>query len=114
MIQKRYHERGQPCPVAVVCGMHPALFMIAGLEIPHGKNEYDAAGGLLGEAVQVILGPKTGLPIPAHARIALKGFTQRNDRTDEAPLGEWPGYSAGALKKEPPIRIETMMYRDDP
>ena len=34
MIQKKYHERGQPCPVAVVCGMHPALFMIAGLEIP--------------------------------------------------------------------------------
>ena len=56
MIQKKYHERGLPCPVAVVCGMHPALFMIAGLEIPHGKNEYDAAGGLLGEPVQVIKG----------------------------------------------------------
>src|SRR5215204_4958963 len=63
MIQKKYHERGLPCPVAVVCGMHPALFMIAGLEIPHGKNEYDAAGG---------------------------------------------------LKKEPAIRVETMMYRDNP
>ena len=46
MIMRRYHERGEPCPVAVVCGMHPALFMVAGLEIPYGKNEYDAAGGL--------------------------------------------------------------------
>ena len=114
MIQKKYHERGQPCPVAVVCGMHPALFMIAGLEIPHGKNEYDAAGGLLGEPVQVIKGPATGLPIPAHAEIAFEGFIHPNDRIDEGPLGEWTGYYAGGLKKEPAIRVETMMYRDNP
>jgi 4-hydroxy-3-polyprenylbenzoate decarboxylase len=114
MIQRKYHERGEPCPVAVVCGMHPALFMIAGLEIPHGKNEYDAAGGLLGEAVEVILGPKTGLPIPANAEIAFEGFIHANDRVDEGPLGEWTGYYAGGKKKEPAIRIETFMHRRDP
>ena len=85
MIQKKYFERGQPCPVAVVCGMHPALFMIAGLEIPHGKNEYDAAGGLLGEPVEVIYGPKTGLPIPAHAEIAFEGFIHPNDKRRRRP-----------------------------
>jgi UbiD family decarboxylase len=114
MIQKKYHQRGQPCPIAVVCGMHPALFMIAGLEIPYGKNEYDVAGGLLGEPVEVIMGPKTGLPIPAHAEIAFEGFIHPNDLIDEGPLGEWTGYYAGGLKKEPAIRIETMMYRDNP
>jgi 4-hydroxy-3-polyprenylbenzoate decarboxylase len=114
MIQKKYFERGLPCPVAVVCGMHPALFMIAGLEIPHGKNEYDAAGGLLGEPVQVIMGPKTGLPIPAHAEIAFEGFIHPNDKIKEGPLGEWTGYYAGGVKQEPAIRVETMMYRDDP
>jgi 4-hydroxy-3-polyprenylbenzoate decarboxylase len=114
MIQRKYHERGLPCPVAVVCGMHPALFMIAGLEIPHGKNEYDAAGGLIGEPVEVIAGPKTGLPIPAHAEIAFEGFIHPDDRIDEGPLGEWTGYYAGGLKKEPVIRVETLMHRDDP
>jgi UbiD family decarboxylase len=114
MIQRKYHERGEPCPVAVVCGMHPALFMIAGLEIPHGKNEYDAAGGLIGEPVEVILGPKTGLPIPANAEIAFEGFIHANDRVDEGPLGEWTGYYAGGKKKEPAIRVATFMHRDDP
>ena len=114
MIQRKYHERGQPCPVAVVCGMHPALFMIAGLEIPHGKNEYDAAGGLIGEPVEIIMGPKTGLPIPAHAEIAFEGFIHPNDKIDEGPLGEWTGYYAGGLKKEPAIRVETMMMRNNP
>ena len=51
LIMRKYHERGEPCPLVVVCGMHPALFMIAGLEIPYGKNEYDAAGGMLGESL---------------------------------------------------------------
>jgi 4-hydroxy-3-polyprenylbenzoate decarboxylase len=114
MIQRKYFERGKPCPVAVVCGMHPALFMIAGLEIPHGKNEYDAAGGLLGEPVEVILGPRTGLPIPAHAEIAFEGFIHPNDRVQEGPLGEWTGYYAGGVKQEPAIRVETFMYRNDP
>src|SRR6202162_5363124 len=114
LIKRRYHERGEPCPIAVVCGMHPALFMIAGLEIPYGKNEFDAAGGLIGEPVEVIAGPRTGLPIPAHAEIAFEGFIYPNDLIDEGPLGEWTGYYAGGQKKEPAIRIETFMHRNDP
>ena len=92
---------------AVVCGMHPAQFMIAGLEIPYGRNEYDVAGGLIGEPIEVIAGPRTGLPIPAHAEIAFEGFIHPNDLRDEDPLGEWTGYYAGGLKQEPAIRIET-------
>ena len=45
IIMGKYHERGQPCPVAVIAGIHPALFMLGGLEIPYGKNEIEAAGG---------------------------------------------------------------------
>ncbi len=114
LIMRRYHERGEPCPIAVVAGMHPALFMVAGLEIPYGKNEYDAAGGLIGEPVEVIAGPATGLPIPAHAEIAFEGFVAPGDLIDEGPLGEWTGYYAGGRKQEPAIRIATFMHRNDP
>ncbi len=74
IIKRNYHERGEPCPIAVVCGMHPALFMIAGLEIPYGKNEYDAAGGLIGEPVEVIAGPRTGPADPGPCRDRLRGL----------------------------------------
>jgi 4-hydroxy-3-polyprenylbenzoate decarboxylase len=114
LIMRSYHEKGEPCPIAVVVGMHPALFMVAGLEIPYGKNEYDAAGGLLGQAVEVIEGPRTGLPIPANAEIAFEGFVHPNDLIDEGPLGEWTGYYAGGVKKEPAIRVETLLHRNDP
>jgi 4-hydroxy-3-polyprenylbenzoate decarboxylase len=62
----------------------------------------------------VITGPRTGLPIPAHAEIAFEGFVHPNDLIDEGPLGEWTGYYAGGMKKEPAIRVETLMYRNDP
>jgi len=114
LIKRRYHERGEPCPIAVVAGMHPALFMVGGLEIPYGKNEYDVAGGLIGEPVEVMEGPATGLPIPAHAEIAFEGFIHPDDLLDEGPLGEWTGYYAGGRKKEPAIRIETFMHRNNP
>jgi 4-hydroxy-3-polyprenylbenzoate decarboxylase len=114
LILNRYKELGQKCPVAVVCGMHPALFMVAGLEIPYGKNEYDAAGGLLGEPVETIPGPVTGLPIPANAEIAFEGYVSLDDLIDEGPLGEWTGYYAGGHKKEPAIRVESFMHRDNP
>ncbi len=114
LIKRRYHELGKPCPIAVVAGMHPALFMVAGLEIPYRKNEYDVAGGLIGEPVEVIKGPATGLPIPAQAEIAFEGFVHPDDLLDEGPLGEWTGYYAGGHKKEPAIRIETFMHRSEP
>src|SRR6476659_6300069 len=75
IIMRKYHERGQPSPVAVVAGMHPALFMLGGVEVPYGKNELEAAGGI---------------------------------------LGEWTGYYASGSDLEPAIRIETLMYRNDP
>ena len=31
MIMNKYFDRGERCPIAVVAGMHPALFMVAGL-----------------------------------------------------------------------------------
>ena len=74
LLMRRYHQRGEPCPIAVVVGVHPGLFAVAGLEIPYGKNEYEAAGGLLGEAIRIVGGPVTGLPIPAEAEIAFEGF----------------------------------------
>ncbi|MDH3240379.1 MAG: UbiD family decarboxylase [Alphaproteobacteria bacterium] len=114
MILKKYHERGEPCPVAVVAGMHPAFFMIAGTEMPHGKSEFEYAGGILGEAIEVINGPTTGLPIPADAEIAFEGLIHPGDTVLEGPLGEWTGYYAGGANQEPAIRVTTLMHRNDP
>jgi len=114
IIMRKYHERHLPCPVAVVVGMHPAMFMVAGLEIPFGKNEIEAAGGILGDAVEVFNMPRTGLPVPAHAEIAFEGFIHPGDELPEGPLGEWTGYYPAHSEPAPAVRISTMMHRNEP
>ena len=114
LIMDKYHSRGEPCPVAVVAGMHPTLLMIAGLEIPQGVSEYDAVGGIFGEPVRTLEMPRTGIPVPANAEIAFEGFIVKDDLIEEGPLGEWTGYYAGGKRRQPAIRIETFMHRDDP
>jgi UbiD family decarboxylase len=114
IIMGKYHARNQPCPVAVVVGMHPALFMLAGLEVPYGKSEIEAAGGIFGTPVDVFNMPRTGLPVPANAEIAFEGFIHPGDELAEGPLGEWTGYYPSGQTPEPAIRIETLMHRNDP
>jgi UbiD family decarboxylase len=114
IIMNKYHDRGEACPVAVVVGVHPVVFMLSGLEIPYGKSELDAAGGIFGEPIDVLRMPKTGLPVPANAEIAFEGLIHPNDVLQEGPLGEWTGYYAGGSRLEPAIRIKTMMHRNDP
>ena len=59
--------------------MHPAMFMLAGLEIPYGKNEVEAAGGILGEPVEVLNMPRTGLAGAGKPEIAFEGFIHPDD-----------------------------------
>ena len=114
LIMEKYHKRGQPCPVAAVVGLHPTMMMLAGLEIPYGKNEVEAAGGILGGPVDVVKLPKTGLPVPSGAEIAFEGFIHVNDMLDEGPLGEWTGYTPIGSHPAPAIRLTTLAHRKDP
>ena len=121
MIQKKYHERGQPCPVAVVCGMHPALFMIAGLEIPYGKNEYDAAGGLLGEPVRGDHGAEDRPADPGACRDRVRGLhpSERQDRRRPARrvdrlLRRRPEEGAGDPRRDHDVSRRSDPARRDP
>ncbi|MBI2848631.1 MAG: UbiD family decarboxylase [Chloroflexi bacterium] len=110
----KYFERKEPCPVAVAFGTDPLVWLVASVEIPMGVCEYDYAGGLRGSPIEVIKGPITGLPIPATAEIALEGYSYPDERRDEGPFGEWPGYYAGRGRSEPVLHVEALYHRDSP
>ena len=46
IIAKKYWDRGLSCPIAMVCGQGPQLWISAVSPVPIGINEYDWAGGL--------------------------------------------------------------------
>ena len=109
-----YWARGEAMPVAVVCGQDPLLYMLSGMEVPHGVNELAVAGGVRGKPVDVTHAPATGLPVPATAEIVLEGFIKPGDVLPEGPFGEWTGYYATGTRPEPVIAIESVLHRHAP
>jgi UbiD family decarboxylase len=114
IVMRKYFERGEACPIAVVVGVQPLPYMMSGLEIPYGVGEYDVVGGMQGAPVEILNMPVTGLPIPANAEIAFEGTITQDDLIEEGPFGEWTGYYASGVRKQPVIRIKTIMHRNDP
>jgi len=114
IIARRYWERGEPCPVAVVNGPDPSLF-IAGFEyLPEGASEYDFAGAIRGRPLDVVEAPRTGLPVPARAEIVLEGHLLKDETLPEGPFGEFTGYYAADKRPGPVMRVEAMYWRNDP
>ena len=88
-----------------------------GLEIPYGKNEFDAAGGLHRTRRSASSrGPQTGLPIPAEAEIAFEGFVH------QGRPHRWKARSASGQATMPAARrmrpadpdVQTFWHRDNP
>src|SRR6266550_5274294 len=109
-----YFKRKEPCPILVVCGVDPLLFIASTLEVPQGVSEYDWAGGIRGEPYEVITEPITRLPMPASAEIVLAGFLHHDKQAPEGPFGEWTGYYASGERAEPVLEVEAIYHRDDP
>jgi 4-hydroxy-3-polyprenylbenzoate decarboxylase len=116
IIARKYWDRGESCPVAVVHGEDPALF-IAGFEyLPDGRSEYEFAGSIKGSPIEVCGGPQTGLPIPAHAEIIFEGnlLPMSQETLPEGPFGEFTGYYAADTRPGPVMEVTAIYHRNDP
>ena len=115
---EKYFGRGKVMPIAIAIGLDPVLWWFScQTDTPWGVSEYDAVGGIKGEPMEVIKGPHTGLPIPAHAEIVVEGECHPGEFVDEGPFGEWHGYYANlglATVPEPMIRVKAVHYRNNP
>jgi len=120
LIAMKYWEKGESCPVVATFGPDPLCFLAANAKIPWGQSELDYVGGLRGRPLEIIKGPVTGLPIPAHAEVAVEGEVPppNVESRDEGPFGEWPGYYSGGTlgtgERQPVIKVKAVYYRNDP
>ena len=114
IIARKYWDAGKPCPVAIVNGPDPALF-VAGFEyLPEGVSEYAFAGAIKGAPLDVTNAPLTGLPVPVGTEILLEGHMRPGEMLPEGPFGEFTGYYASEQRPAPVLRVEAMHWRDDP
>ena len=112
--REKAFAQGEPFKVAISLGHDPLIFLAGALEIPYGVCEYDFIGGILGRPVEVIEGELTGLPVPATAEIVLEGECIKGEERTEGPFGEWTGYYGSSARPEPVVKIQSVMFRNDP
>jgi 2,5-furandicarboxylate decarboxylase 1 len=91
-IYDKYTQRGLPTPVAVVIGVHPAIWLSAGYTTGPGIDELGLAGGLLGQSVRTVKCEMIDIDVPAEAEIVLEGELIPGDYLEpEGPFGEVTG-----------------------
>jgi 2,5-furandicarboxylate decarboxylase 1 len=107
----RAMERGQPLPIAMVLGHHPAFLLgacaLTGIDV----DEYWTMGGMLGEPVRVA--PATtqeSLLVPADAEIVIEGHILPGAFAEEGPFGDYTGYYSPSAKA-PVMEVTAITHR---
>jgi 4-hydroxy-3-polyprenylbenzoate decarboxylase len=93
MHREKYKEKGIPTmPAAVVIGPTPNIGLVAITRFPYDVSEYDIAGGIAGEPVELVKCQTVDLLVPATAEIVIEGEISTSYLEREGPFGEYTGY----------------------
>ncbi|MBI2881838.1 MAG: UbiD family decarboxylase [Candidatus Tectomicrobia bacterium] len=112
-IHRKAELRDEPLECAIILGMHPA-FCIASQAQASGEDddEYEVAGGLLGEPLELVKCETVDVEVPAHAEIVIEGRILPHARQREGPFGEYHRYY-GQIVDAPEMEVTAITHRRD-
>jgi UbiD family decarboxylase len=111
--QRRAEERGQALEASVVVGAHPLFHFGSGLwKGPIDVDEYEVAGGFLGEPLEIVPGVTVPVEAPAEAEIVLEGRILPGVREPEGPFAEFTGY-ASERSTQHVFEVSAILHRRD-
>lgn len=113
MIFEKYRRMGRPMEVAVALGVPPVMNLVATAKLPHGMNEMDVAGALIGTPLEMVRCETADLPVPATSEVVLEGEVDPEIRELEGPFGEFAGFMSTTYQM-PIFKLRAMTCRDNP
>ncbi len=115
LMLKKYQAMGKPMPVAVVVGCDPLLFVMGAARLSAFECEYDMAGAIRGEPIEVVKCETNDLPVPATAEIVVEGEVDADAFMPEGPFGEYTGYYSGVGTDDRNfIKVNCVTFRNNP
>lgn len=103
----------QPMPAAAVIGADPGCILAAVTPVPDTLSEYQFAGLLRGQKVDLVDCRTVPLKVPATAEIVLEGHVSPTDEGDEGPYGDHTGYY-NAVEPFPVFTLSAITMRRKP
>jgi UbiD family decarboxylase len=110
--QQVAEQRGEPLPLALVIGVHPAIALGALAIGSIDEDERAIMGALLGEPLELVKCETSDVLVPAHAELVLECEILPGQRTAEGPFGEFTGYSLGERQREV-VKVRAITRRRD-
>jgi 4-hydroxy-3-polyprenylbenzoate decarboxylase len=111
--QRWAKEKTAPLPVAAVLGADPGIILAAVTPVPETLSEYQFAGLLRGQAVQLADCVSQPLKVPAEAEIVIEGEVSLSDYRDEGPYGDHTGYY-NSVEQFPVFTVTAITMRKYP
>jgi 4-hydroxy-3-polyprenylbenzoate decarboxylase len=108
---KKAGHKTMPC--AIVLGCPPFVAFMGPQKLPIGVDEFDVAGGLAGEPIEVVMARTVDLRVPAQAEIVIEGQIDLEFLEPEAPFGESHGHVA-LEEFNLPMKITAITHRHRP
>lgn len=106
-------EKREPLPAAAVLGCDPATILAAVTPVPDTVSEYQFAGLLRGEKVELVDCKTVPLKVPANAEIVIEGFVSLDEYGDEGPYGDHTGYY-NSVEQFPVFTVTAITMRKNP
>lgn len=109
----RAEDHGKGLPVATIIGADPRLVIASQVKAPLGVDEMHIAGGMKGEAIELVKCKTIPLSAPADAEIIIEGVTIPGERVEDGPFAEYTG-SYSASKSAPVLEVTAITMRKNP
>jgi 4-hydroxy-3-polyprenylbenzoate decarboxylase len=124
VFRKKAEESGKPLPISISVGVDPAIEVGACFEpptTPLGYNELNIAGGLRGQAVEMVKCKTIDELCIANAEYVIEGELVPGKRIREdattnlgKAMPEFPGYTGEANPAVPVIKVKAITHRKNP
>jgi 4-hydroxy-3-polyprenylbenzoate decarboxylase len=110
---RKYKQRGEKMPVAVVLGGEPVLPYVATCPLPPDVSELLFAGFLNDAGIQLVPCKTIPMDVPANAEIVIEGWVDIERMLIEGPFGDHTGFYSLA-DRYPAFHVTAITHRRDP
>jgi 2,5-furandicarboxylate decarboxylase 1 len=110
-IYANWEKLGEPMPIALALGVSPAMQVAAACKLPPNQCEFEIAGGLAYEPVELVKCEDSDLLVPANAEFVIEGTVDFSNRVSNL-LGEFAGQYGP--ETAPVTTVNTITHRKNP
>jgi UbiD family decarboxylase len=110
----RAWAQNKALPVVACWGIDPLFMLVGSQSFPKNVSEYEYAGGIKGEPIELVKATQSDLLFPASAELVVEGVIKPNAMKAEGPFGEFTGYYGKPEALCPLVEITAIHWRDKP